>query len=365
MKTGPIRAAAAALLLMATAAVGQGVNEEVLIDSGLHPLGDSLRAILRIPDGASAAAPVPGCVIVHGSGGLFKDGDPCGPAVESKFAELAEVLAAMGVASVAPSSFASRDPRFCEDNDSDFLQFAGAPFFNPGDGTPTRDDFYKMRRVVIRPLDLLAATDYLCSLDEVDCSRICMVGTSNGGTTMMSYVANDLERHLVEYLDTSVQREHETSSNFDDRQTAFANFPPLPVDLADRLANRVLPDFVQAISPGCSLRKLVPTVEPTDSDFDPDLHVDDLYYPAGDVELHLDIGTLDNVPDACWNGGNREIQAIGYEMITATDPSRYLVETYEGADHDLLGEVGPELHAKLGRLVQRHFFPAIFSDGFE
>ncbi|HRQ65584.1 MAG TPA: hypothetical protein PKZ76_12115 [Xanthomonadaceae bacterium] len=356
------------LAFVTTGAAWAGSIKSVWIDAERHPLDDSLRAVLMLPEGDSAEHPVPGCLVVHGSGGLFKEnapGEDCGPDLENNFRELGELLVGQGVAALLPSSFVSRDPRFCEDNDDAYFQFVAPPFHNEGDGDIARDAYYKMRRTVIRPLDLLAAADYLCERQEVDCQRICMVGTSNGATSIMTYVANDLQRHMTEYTDTEVRRVHESQSNFVDRQTAFANFPVLPPTLPDRLASRVLPRFAQAISAGCDLRKLVPTVAPDAPSFDPVQHLNDLYYPAAGVEFHLDIGTLDDVPEQCYNGGIRELQAAAYEMLTMATHSRYLVETYEGAGHNLLGERGEELHAKLSHLVRIHFFSSIFKDGFE
>lgn len=63
-------------------------TSDALIDGAGHALGDELRAVLMLPDAASAAAPVPGCLVVHGSGGLFCEnapGDACGPALETSF----------------------------------------------------------------------------------------------------------------------------------------------------------------------------------------------------------------------------------------------------------------------------------------
>ena len=358
----------AALLLPVMPAVhAQVVESEVVIDAAHHPLGSPLRAVLLLPDAASAAAPVPGCLVVHGSGGLFREnapGEACGPQLETNFREVAELLAGQGVAALLPSSFASRDPRFCEDNDDAFLEFAPAPFFNAGD-TRARDSAYSTRRVVIRTLDLLAASDYLCSRDDIDCSRTCVVGTSNGATAILAHVANELPRHMDEYTDLATRREHESNSAFANRQAALANMPALPDDLADWLDARPLPRFAHAISPGCSLRALVPTVAPDDAGFDPLLHLGDLYYPAGNVELQFEIGLLDDVPDACHDGGIRELQARAYEALTDADPSRYLVRTHAGAGHNLLGEREAELHAALTGLVRRHFFPAIFGDSFE
>jgi dienelactone hydrolase len=369
--SGPARLAAGLLLaVLPTVSPAGGTVEDIWIEAARNPLGDALRAVLMRPEGASAEQPTPACLVVHGSGGLFRDltpGEPCG-ALESRYRKLGELLVAEGVTALLPSSFDSRDERFCEDNSDAFFQFVPPPFHNPGDGEPDRDGRgYKIRRTVIRPLDLLASFDYLCEREDVDCSRLCMVGTSNGGTAMLSYIANELERHLSEYIDIGPagRREHESSSAFSDRQTALANFPTLPAGLAERLAQRPLPRFVQAIAPGCGQRNLVPAVLPSSASFDPGQHLGDLYYPAPRVELHLDIGTEDGVPDECHAGGFREVQARGYEQLAGLVRSRYLIETHEGAGHDLLGEREQRMHVKLTDLVRCHLFDCVFKDGLE
>jgi hypothetical protein len=137
-------------LTFATTTVARaGSIESVWIDAEHHPLDDALRAVLMLPEGASAEHPVPGCLVVHGSGGLFKEnapGEDCGPDLENNFRELGELLVGQGVAALLPSSFVSRDPRFCEDNDDAYFQFVTPPFHNEGDGDIARDGFYKMRR---------------------------------------------------------------------------------------------------------------------------------------------------------------------------------------------------------------------------
>lgn len=362
----------AALLILALAVFGtanaQFSTSEVLLPGADHALGDELRAVLMLPDAASAEAPVPGCLVVHGSGGLLREnapGEACGPALETNFRLVAERLAAQGVAALLPDSFSSRDDRFCEDNDDAFFAFVPPPFHNPGDGTPARDGAYDRRRQAIRTLDLLASMQWLCARADIDCSRTCLVGASNGGSAVLGYAANDLQRHLSEFLDTSTQREHESGSAFIDRQTAFANFPALVPGTEAALAQRTLPRFAQAVSPGCRMRDLVPAILPDDPDFDPLQHLDDLYYPADPIELHLEVGTADDVPAACYNGGLRELQASAYEALTGTAPPRYRIHTFLGAGHDLLGEQTEPLHARLDQLVQTHFFGDVFRDGFE
>lgn len=364
-----IRSAFACCLLLAILSA-RGADSEVQIDAGLHPLGEPLRAVFVEPPGepVDGKPTRPACLIAHGSGGLWREndpGDPCGPDLESNFRFLADQLADKGVASLLPSSFASRDARFCEDNDSDYFQFAGPPFFNPGDGPVDRDSAYKMRRMVIRTLDVLAGMRYLCQRPDVDCDRLCLIGTSNGGSALLGYVANDIGRHVTEYVDTDAQREHESSSSFEDRQQAFANFPALPADLALDLPDRPLPRFAQAISPGCRLRALVPTIHPDDADFDSVAHLDDLLYPSAPIELHIEIGENDDVPDECRVGGIREAQARGYEALADIDPSRYLPWVHPDAGHNLVSERPDELAARLAELVQIHFYPPIFQDRFD
>jgi len=341
---------------------------EVEIPATAHPFGETLRAWTRFPEGADADTPVPACVLVHGSGGLLREpdvaGEACGPALEPRFAALAELLAAQGVASILPDSFSSRDPRFCEDNDDAFFAFAPPPFVNDGD-VHARDAAYDTRRIIIRTLDLVAAMEFACAHPQVDCSRLCLIGTSNGGSGILGFIAQDLQRHLPEFADIATRRTHESSSAFENRATALANMPALPGDIAARLSDRPLPRFADAISPGCALRGLVPTVDPTGAGFDPQQHMTDLFYPADPITLHLDIGTADDVPDACWNGGIRETQARAFEQLTGETPSRYRIQTHDGAGHDLLNEVEATLHAKITGLVREAFFPGVFRNGFE
>ena len=362
----------AATLLFATSFESFADAETVEIPAAFHPLNEPLIAVLNLPAHASAEHPVPACLIVHGSGGLFSEGDvgaACDTSPENmseNFNEVVILLDDIGVATVAPSSFVSRDARFCEDNDSNYFQFVAPPFHNQGDGIPARDDFYKMRRIIVRTLDVFAAYNYMCSLDEVDCNNTCMAGTSNGGSTIMSYIANGIGNHIREYTDITQQREHESNSNFDDRKTAFQNFPVLPLDIDDSLDNKVEPAFVSAISPGCYLKKLVPTITADDGDFVPMEHMFDLNYPSGGTDLHLEIGTADDVPEHCHNGEVRAMQASDYENIMQipAEQSQYLISTYQDGPHDLLGEddEGPIIREKIKDLAIEHFY-LIFKNG--
>lgn len=342
--------------------------QSVVIDSQHHVLGEPLGAIYRLPAGASAANPVPACLIVHGSGGLLRENTPgaaCGPQVEANFADVADHLIGLGVAVLMPDSFSSRDARFCEDNDDSYFQFAPAPFFNPGDGPRVRDNLYERRRIVIRVLDLLASQEWLCARPEIDCTRTCLVGASNGGSAVYAYAAQDLSRHLAEYLDLGNRRRFESNNSYAERQTAFANFPAAVRSASTQALARAVPRFVQAVSPGCRLRDLVPAVRASTAGFDPMRDLGDLYYPLAPTELNLEIGSTDSVPDDCHGSGLRQGQVDDYQALVAVLPSRYRPVIYPGEGHDLLGDIGPILAERRQQWVFEHFFPSAFRNGFE
>lgn len=285
---------------------------EVIISGGkYHALGQSLRAVVSLPEGAG---PFPGVVIVHGSGGIFKEGSEygslCTEEVESKYAQLRDMLVAKGVAVIMPDSFSSRDPRFCEDN-SNLIDFA-----------PSNYD-RESRRIALRTYDLLAATNYFCDLEEVDCDHIGFVGTSNGGSIIFHY----LHEHL-EY----------TFEDFFDRKAAdLTGVPYVPIP-----ADRPMPKFAQAISPGCLLNGAIRAE--ADADDLPGEDIEELYYPHPGTVLFLDVGENDGVPNGCTTAfgkpGQREIQAAEVEQRLNIAPadSRYHVATYANGEHELLGQ---------------------------
>ena len=320
-------------------------DNEIVIPASYHPLGDELVAVLNLPQGASAENPVPVCAIIHGSGGLFKEeapGDSCSDELENTYQDLSDQLFAQGIATILPSSFYSRDERFCEDNDSDYIVYGAPPFFNPGD-VVARNTSYKIRRVAVRTMDMLATMSFVCDLDEVDCNNSCMIGTSNGGTSILAYNAQSLPTDLLEFLDDA-KREFEYNSTRAKRNTAFANFPDLAISveqLQQDLADRPLPEFAQLVSPGCSMRDLVQHIDPYDEE-DP-FSLTQLYYPAGNTSLHFEVGTNDGVPDECYieagpSEGDREFQARYFEQQMNISPqdSQYNVHIHQGGGHSLL-----------------------------
>ena len=328
-----------------------------------HLWGQTLIARYQTPVGASANAPVPACIILHGSGGLFREGEPgesCDEDMDSRYQDLAQLLDTMGIASLAPSSFYSRDRRFCEDNSDEFLNFAPPPFFPPQlpASHRSRDDAYKMRRIVIRTLDALASLEFLQDQPEVNVSSLCAIATSNGSTVAMTYAANDLERHLVEYL-TNAARTYENDANNDyaERWPAVMSLPALSSNADHQLADRPTLRFVHAIAPGCGLREVIPDIEPDEAQI-----VDDLYYPDGATKLIIEGGTNDDVVSACaeaFGDGVRERQARHVEQQLGVDPSRYVIHVHPGSGHDLLNEVGAGdvIRTRLEGLVDTDLIP--------
>ena len=65
-------------------------------------------------------------------GGLFKEvtpGQSCSQDIENNYQNLSDRLMNAGVATIMPSSFYSRDNRFCEDNDNDYVDYGSAAIF--------------------------------------------------------------------------------------------------------------------------------------------------------------------------------------------------------------------------------------------
>lgn len=355
------------LMLMATGVShAESVRSPLTITSAL---GDEIPAYMSRPVELAEGRLYPACLVIHGSGGLFKENDPgqtCSEELENNYDDIFAVLESLDVVAVAPDSF-GRSPLFCEDNNEAFMPFAPAPFFNAGDGNPVRDDAYKSRRIETRVLDAFGALSYLKNLSYVDPENICVIGTSNGGTVAMAMSANGIIKHLIEYTNTQQQRPFESNDDFLERQNIFSNYPSLPQDLNNQLLTLPVMNFSHAISPGCYMRKLIPTVHPDDISIVD--YPDDVYYPndghsgfSATVQ-YVDMGSLDSVPDHCRPDGIRYQQAQAYENTFQLSPSRWKIQEYEGFDHDLVGD-NPAVLEKFNDLVIDHFY-VIFKNNFD
>jgi len=357
----------AAGLLTTVPVLAGSQRQTIQIDS---LLGDSIPAELSVPDGPVPSDRFPACLVLHGSGGLLRDNEPgqsCGPQLENNFEALFQNLETLGVVALAPNSF-GRSAQFCEDNEDDFFQFVPPPFHNPGDGPPKRDDAYSARRIQTRVLDAGGALKHLQQLPFVDSQRICVVGTSNGGSVALVLSSNATGRHAAQFADIINQRPHETESNFIERQTIFANYPVVPANTEAAFDALPVLKFTQAISPGCFVRKMIPTVDPDE------VNVldwpDDFFHPEGARDgyvanqFHAEIGGNDSVPDHCRPDGTRHRQAVAYATATSVSPARWLPTEYPGFGHDLLGD-NPVILSKFEDLVIQHFFDGVFADGYE
>ncbi|MCC7344378.1 MAG: hypothetical protein IT573_05520 [Deltaproteobacteria bacterium] len=308
---------------------GRSVTEYVLSKSR-HPQGVGLVLRVFLPDGSSLfdeGAVYPLAFGYHGSGGLNREpdqaGQECTQELETAYREMTEFLNAQGVAVVWIDSFYSRDPRFCEDNDPDFQQFA----------PPAMDS--NLQQVVSRLYDAAFAEQALCSLTRFDCSKYMRIGTSEGGTAAILPSHRFVDRSLAQLFDPN-DPDNELQKLTD---IAFATLP----------VNRPQPKFVLAISPGCGFYGAIP--------FSVDGDTEDLFYPSQD--LFLEIGGSDDIPEECAvaiGDGRRQLQAEEIQNREGISDAefRYHLTIYPGAGHALWEARQEEIKAKLLPLIQQH-----------
>jgi hypothetical protein len=145
-------------------------------------------------------------------------------------------------------------------------------------------------------------------------------------------------------------------------QASFAHFFEKEADALGPIPYHAVPDglprpvFGLAISPGCGLNGAIPFEHDT-VDL-PDTPLDELYFPAG--LLQLEIGDQDTVPDHCTYEvpgyeGTRQYQDDEVAKRMGLDPtSRYLVDIHPGGEHDLIGGAvtGPLVLDRFGALLR-------------
>lgn len=303
---------------------------EFILAADKHPKGVALVTRVFLPDGTAptdAGAAFPVAFGYHGSGGLHVEpamaGDTCTQTMETTYAQMTTHLLSQGVAVVWIDSFFSRDPRFCEDNDPAFKAFA-PPVMDSG-----------LQQVLSRVYDTVAAETAFCTLPRFDCGHMMRIGTSEGGTAVLVPSHRFLDHSLAQLF---------VPAGFGNKlaQLPVLTYSPLP-------ANRPVPKFVMAISPGCGFFTAIPLSAAG--------LTQDLFYPAQDT--YIEIGTADSIPDECAvavGQGRRELQALEVKSREAiADPAyRYRPTLYPGRPHALWPAERPALEAKLTTLIQQY-----------
>lgn len=269
---------------------------DVTIPGSLHLQGLDVPAKLFVPELAGEATPLPGVLVLHGSGGLFRmpeagDPGPCSPELEPQFSRWGQRLAERGYVALMPASFDARG--FC-DYDADAGRIG-----------PEFDD--DRERLLGRLYDVDAALRFFCGRAEVDCERLGGLGFSNGASTLVLAQHWQLARALTDFAASD-------GSELD---------VPVAVPPAGRPAMRV----GVAYYPGCGVQGIVPF------GVDPDDDPKDMYFSTGD--LFIEHGAADSLVEDCsvaHGQGRRQVQS-GRVAEAEARLDTYHVTVYAGAEH--------------------------------
>lgn len=147
------------------AARGAVVGESVTVGAGS---GLELNARYFRPAGEG---PFPAVVVLHGSGGLWRDNDPAANVMSRHFEEWAQTFASEGYASLFVDSFTPRG----------IIEFPGRrPAEDPGEDDSLCSPAYE------RPKDVFKALAFLQARPEIQDDRIALLGFSHGAETALS-----------------------------------------------------------------------------------------------------------------------------------------------------------------------------------
>ena len=248
---------------------------EIALCNGLD---QAVIAPLALPEGEPPAAGWPGVVLLHGSGGLFGDEDKgCSEALQDRHRIWTETLTSRGYAVMAPASFFSRG--FCD--------------WHKSSKVPRQLDEHE--RLVVRTFDAAAAADWMCEDPRVDCSKIAVLGFSNGGSTTLVVMHADL-------AEAEDPRLHELASP--------------------------TPRFVGGVAyyPGCGLH----------GEFSGDVSGSDLtgfYYPQ--APLWVPHAEEDRLLERCEEIRDPQVDMVASDRGVSQD--MFELEVYAGADHGFDG----------------------------
>ncbi len=143
---------------------------------------EQVIANVAFPEGTPPPDGWPAVVVLHGSGGAYKQlkkPDPslgkCSDQLESQFARWKKDLTAEGYAVIIPDSWFSRG--FCD-------------YYKDTKNKPK--GFGMRERLLARLYDTRAAAKWACDNPNIDCDRMAVLGFSNGGSGALISVHDDL-----------------------------------------------------------------------------------------------------------------------------------------------------------------------------
>ncbi len=267
---------------------------DVTIPAALHSQGLELPAKLVRPKLSQSNGKRPAMLVLHGSGGLLKDGSgkgkqPCSSQMESQYRDWADRLAGLGYTVLLPSSYSARG--FCDKHKDKMPK--------------TFDD--KPEQILSRIYDTDAASRYLCGLEEVDCERMGVLGFSQGGTMVMLALHWQVE-HALAYF----------------RQTKGKD---VDIEIPDLKPGR--PEFKMGIAyyPGCGFDGAVPLSTSKGS------AIENKYSPTGPLTiLHGSKDSLLNHCSSQYGSGGRQIQSQQVAAKLKIE-DLYEITVYKGASH--------------------------------
>jgi dienelactone hydrolase len=250
-------------------------DSEVALCNGLD---QAVIASVAWPEGEPPVGGWPGVVLLHGSGGLFYSGDgyPCTETIQAQFQIWVDLLNERGIAVVLPASFYSRG--FCD--------------WDERLTVPRKLDDHE--RLIVRTFDAAAAAQFLCDDPRVDCSRLAVMGFSNGASTTLMLLQDDISI-------TQDPRLHELER----------------------------PSLVGGVAyyPGCGLNDEL-------SNELSEAEIDRFYYPS--APLWVPAASKDNLAKDCEELRDPQVDAVA-ERRGVTD-DMFELEVYAGAKHGFDGE---------------------------
>ena len=282
-----ISISAAALALLTLAATGCRPGGDGSVACGeLDPRNDdevalcneldqAVIASVAMPQGDPPPGGWPAVVMLHGSGGLFlaeAKEYPCSETLQDQFRIWAEMLNDRGYAVIMPDSFYSRG--FCDWEEKSTV--------------PRKFDDHE--RLVARTFDAAAAANWLCDDERVDCSRIAVLGWSNGASITMMLMDEDLD-----------DAEDSRLKALDD-----------------------VPSFVGAVAyyPGCGLEGEL-------ANHLAESEVDRYYYPSAPIWVpHAE---KDKLLDDCEELRDPQVDVVA--EINGVEEDMFEIEVYAGAKH--------------------------------